>query len=110
MPEVPKVHYRTANMLRIPPTSIALSERDLDEHFYYIGRLQNLRREGFRKEQIQQLYEQQQKSLRNRENDNDYSSERAPSYGSQGDPPSSPRSEDSDTRGAPAMKTSMLSK
>ena len=86
-------------MLRIPPTSITLSDRDLDEHFHYIDRLQNLRAKGFHKNQILQLYEQQQESLRNQENDDDHNSERTPSCGSV-----AATQENTDIEDAPATK------
>lgn len=55
-------------MLRIRPTSIGLSERDIDTHFHQINIYRNLRGEGYSKFQIQQFYDTQQKIKREQEN------------------------------------------
>jgi hypothetical protein len=55
-------------MLRIRPTSIGLSERDIDVHFHQINLYRTLRREGYSKEQIQHFYETQQQIKRGQEN------------------------------------------
>jgi hypothetical protein len=56
-------------MLRIRPTSIGLSERDIDVHFYQINLYRTLRREGYSKRQIQHFYEAQQQIKRDQENE-----------------------------------------
>ena len=56
-------------MLRIRPTSIGLSERDIDVHFHQINLYRTLRREGYSKKQIQHFYETQQQIKRDQEND-----------------------------------------
>ena len=56
-------------MLRIRPTSIGLSERDIEVHFHQINLYRTLRRQGYSKTQIQHLYDTQQQIKRNQEND-----------------------------------------
>jgi len=55
-------------MLRIRPTSIGLSERDVEVHFHQINLYRTLRRQGYSKTEIQHLYDTQQQIKRNQEN------------------------------------------
>ena len=56
-------------MLRIRPTSVGLSERDIEVHFHQINWYQTLYRQGYSKTQIQHWYDTQQQIKRNQEND-----------------------------------------
>ena len=56
-------------MLRIRPTSIGLSERDIEVHFHQTNLYRTLRRQGYSKTQIQHLYDTQQQIKRDQEND-----------------------------------------
>ena len=56
-------------MLRIRPTSIGLSERDIEVHFHQINLYRTLRRQGYSKTQIQHVYDTQQQIKQNQEND-----------------------------------------
>jgi len=56
-------------MLRIPPSSIGLSERDIDLHFHQINLYRTLRRKGYSNKQIQHLYDTQQQIKRDQENE-----------------------------------------
>jgi hypothetical protein len=56
-------------MLRIRPTSVSLSERDIEVHFHQINWYQTLHRQGYSKTQIQHWYDTQQQIKRNQEND-----------------------------------------
>jgi hypothetical protein len=56
-------------MLRIRPTSIGLSERDIDLHFHQINLYRTLRRNGYSKQQIQHFYDTQQQIKRDEENE-----------------------------------------
>lgn len=56
-------------MLRIRPTSIGLSERDIDLHFHQINLYLTLRRNGYSKKQIQYFYDTQQQIKRDEENE-----------------------------------------
>ena len=47
-------------MLRMRPTSIGLSEMDVEVHFHQINLYRTLRRQGYSKTQIQHLYDTQQ--------------------------------------------------
>ena len=58
-------------MLRIRPTSIGLSERDVDLHFHQINLYRSLRREGYSKGQVRHFYEIQQRIKQEQENDPD---------------------------------------
>lgn len=55
-------------MIRLRPTSIALSERDLQSHLRQIDLYQHLLAEGFKKEQIRKYYDEQQTLRRGQEN------------------------------------------
>jgi hypothetical protein len=56
-------------MIRICPTSIGLSERDIDLHFHQINIYRSLRQGGYSKRQIQHFYEAQQQIKRDQENE-----------------------------------------
>lgn len=56
-------------MLRIRPTSIGLSERDIDLHFHQINLYLALRRNGYSKKQIQHFHDTQQQIKRDEENE-----------------------------------------
>ena len=56
-------------MLRIRPTSIGLSERDVEVHFHQINWYRTLHRQGYSKTQIQHMYNTQQQIKQNQEND-----------------------------------------
>jgi hypothetical protein len=64
-------------MLRIRPTSIGLSERDIDIHLHQINLYRTLRREGYSKMQIQHFYETQQQIKRDQENELEFEGSRS---------------------------------
>ena len=69
-------------MIRLPPTSIGLSESDIHFHLRQVSVYQSLRAQGFNKEDIQRYYAEHQALKKACENECESPSERTASWGS----------------------------
>ena len=70
------------DMIRLCPTSIGLAESDIQNHLQQINFYQQLLADGFKREQIQRFYEEQQAARRDQENDIGSASDASPSCSS----------------------------
>ena len=66
-------------MIRFPPTSIALSDSDIDFHFREIQIKEQLYAQGFTKKEVQRYYSQRHGSINDVDDDDDILSSRTPS-------------------------------